>query len=362
MRGPLTTRIAAALLLACMCCAPAWGKPKHRQKPQPKHAKAKARPHWWSQSHFDPTKDDIGDYDDPVVRAAAVEALGLLKGSVVAIDPATGRVLSVVNQKLAFSAGFEPCSTIKLVVALAALNTGTITPDTMLRIGRKRYMNLTEALAHSNNKFFETLGEQLGFGTVIEYAEMVGFGDLAGLGIPEEQAGTLPSKPPFFGGVGRMCSFGSGIRVTPLEMASLIATFANNGTMYWLQYPRTDEERQHYVPWVKKELAIAPPLADLRDGMLAAVLYGTAQRSYDQDIQPVGKTGTCNDETDGGGLGWFASYAGQGRPQIVLVVLLRGGQVRVSGPRAAEIAGRVYANLRRQNFFATDAAGAASKE
>ncbi len=360
MQCPATTRIAAALLLVCTCCAPVWAKQKPHHKPKPKHVQVKR--HWWSRSHFDPTKDDVGDYDDPVVRAAAVDALGLLKGSVVAIDPATGRVLAIVNQKMAFSAGFEPCSTIKLVVALAGLNTGTIRSDTMLRIGSRHYMNLTEALAHSNNKFFETLGGQLGFKTVIEYAQMVGFGELAGMDIPEEQAGTLPPKPPFFGGVERMCSFGSGIRVTPLEMASLVATFANNGTMYWLQYPRTDDDVHYFAPWVKKELPIAPPLADLRDGMVAAVLYGTAQRSYEQDIQALGKTGTCNDETDGGGLGWFASYAGQGRPQIVLVVLLRGGQVRVSGPRAAEIAGRVYANLHKQGFFTTDAAGTASKE
>ncbi|HUK30747.1 MAG TPA: hypothetical protein VLV89_06505, partial [Candidatus Acidoferrum sp.] len=61
----------------------------------------------------DSTKDDNTQFDDPVVREAAVRALGRYNGSVVAIDPSTGRILSVVNQKLAFSTGFIPCSTIK---------------------------------------------------------------------------------------------------------------------------------------------------------------------------------------------------------------------------------------------------------
>ena len=57
----------------------------------------------------DSSKDDVTEFDDPVVRRAAVDALGRYNGSVVAIDPSNGRILSVVNQQLAFSAGFIPC-------------------------------------------------------------------------------------------------------------------------------------------------------------------------------------------------------------------------------------------------------------
>ena len=91
----------------------------------------------------DSTANDNADYDDPVVREAAVSALGRYNGSVVAIDPNTGRILTVVNQDLAFSEGFIPCSTIKPVVALAALQENIITRDTMLRVTRRSYMNLT---------------------------------------------------------------------------------------------------------------------------------------------------------------------------------------------------------------------------
>src|SRR2546421_10356585 len=114
----------------------------------------------------DSTSTDDATYDDPEVRAAAVAALGRYNGAVVAVDPNTGRILTVVNQKLAFGEGYIPCSTIKPTIALAALEENVITPDTMLRVGRRKYMNLTEAMAHSNNVFFEQLGSRMGFETV----------------------------------------------------------------------------------------------------------------------------------------------------------------------------------------------------
>jgi cell division protein FtsI/penicillin-binding protein 2 len=150
-----------------------------------------------------------------------------------------------------------------------------------------------------------------------------------------------------------MSSFGEGIRLTPLQLASLVSTLANGGTQYYLQYPRTAEARQNFQPRVRQQLDIAPLLPDLREGMLAAVMYGTAKQSYDPDgEQALGKTGTCNDESLGGRLGWFVSYADQAHPKIVLVVLIRGGGRAVSGPHASEIAGRIYHGLRERNYFA----------
>src|SRR5689334_19471683 len=63
--------------------------------------------------YADPSAGDVTQFDDPIVRQIAIDALGHEQGSVVAIDPSDGRILSIVNQKMAFSAGFEPCSTIK---------------------------------------------------------------------------------------------------------------------------------------------------------------------------------------------------------------------------------------------------------
>lgn len=309
----------------------------------------------------DSTKDDVIAYDDPVVRQAAVEALGRYNGSVVAIDPSTGRLLSVVNQKLAFSAGFIPCSTIKPVIAIAALQEGVVTSDTMIRVAPRKYLNLTEALAHSNNAFFEELGRRMGFDTVSHYGRLLGLGELAGYQISEEHPGGFPSEPPRNGGVARMSSFGEGIQMTPLQLGALVSSFANGGTLYYLQYPRSAQERQNFAPRVKRSLNIESLLPEVRDGMLAAVLYGTGRLSYiSDDEQALGKTGTCSDSASR--LGWFVSYANQAHPKIVLVILMRGQSSLIKGPMAAGVAGRIYRKLNDVNYFAErhDAAAAST--
>jgi penicillin-binding protein 2 len=297
----------------------------------------------------DSTLGDIGTFDDPVVRQAAIAGLGRYNGSVVAVDPNTGRILSIVNQKLAFSGGYIPCSTIKPVISVAALEEGVVTRDTMIKVAPRLYLNLVEALAHSNNAFFEELGRRMGFETVSHYARLLGLGELAGYNLPEEQPGAFPSEPPKNGGVARMSSFGEGIQITPLQMASLASTLANGGTIYYLQYPRSEEEIANFQPRVKRRLDIEALLPDIRDGMLAAVLYGTARLSYMDDEQALGKTGTCSDSASR--VGWFVSYADQVHPKIVIAVLMRGQNRIVTGPMAAQIAGRIYRRLDSENYF-----------
>jgi penicillin-binding protein 2 len=301
---------------------------------------------------YNPAQDDVAGYDDPVVREIALEALGHEKGSVVAVDPTSGRILAVVNQKMAFSSALEPCSTIKPFIALGGLQEGVITRDTMIRVAPRHYMDLTEAMAHSNNNFFQEVGTRLGFERVIKYDSLLGLGQRVGYNIPEEQTGALPTHPPIFGGVARMSSFGAGIRMTPFQLASLVSLLANGGTQYYLQYPRSTPDRLNFEPRIRQKLDIEALLPDIRDGMLGAVMYGTAKQSYDPyGEQALGKTGTCNDEGVGGRLGWFASYADQAHPRIVLVVLLHGGARIISGPHASEIAGRIYRGLYQRNYF-----------
>jgi penicillin-binding protein 2 len=299
----------------------------------------------------DSALDDITADDDPIVRQAAVRALGAYNGSVVAIDPSNGRILSIVNQKLAFSAGFIPCSTIKPVIALAALNEGFVTRDAVIRVSRRKSLSLTEAIAHSNNKYFEEIGTRMGFETVAAYARMLGLGELSGYEIPEEQPGKVPNEPPKRGGVGRMSSFGEGIQMTPLQLGALVSTIANGGTLYYLQYPRTIESKENFEPRIKRTFEMDSQIGDVREGMLAAVLHGTARRSYiSDDEQASGKTGSCSDQ--GTRIGWFVSFADQVNPKIVLVILMRGHKHVVQGPMAAGIAGRIYRQLRDENYFA----------
>lgn len=296
------------------------------------------------------TANDIPEFDDPIVRQAAVDALGRFNGSVVVVEATTGRVLTVVNQRLAFSDGFKPCSTVKPIVAVAALSEGVVRRDSMIKVGSRTYMNMTEAMAHSNNPYFEILGRKMGFETVSRYAKMMGFGEPVGLEIFEEHPGVFPAAPPSWGGVGRMSSFGEGIRITPLHLAALGAAFATGGTMYYLQYPRSEAERGSFTPRVKRELELDVLLPELRDGMLATVLYGTGRRSFDSEGEQIlGKTGTCNGQ--GSRLGWFLSYNDHGAKQISVAVLLRGSSRIVNGSTAAEVAGRVFQSLRESNYF-----------
>jgi cell division protein FtsI/penicillin-binding protein 2 len=155
-----------------------------------------------------------------------------------------------------------------------------------------------------------------------------------------------------------MSSFGEGIQITPLQLAALAAAFANGGTLYYLQYPRTQEDVQNFAPRVKRDLNIASILPEIREGMLAAVLYGTGKSSFDHggDETPLGKTGTCDDHTTPSHIGWFVTYADEAHPKIALAVLLRGNTRSVKGPMAAVVAGRIYRKLREQNYFAESTA------
>src|ERR1700739_4106698 len=148
---------------------------------------------------------DITAGENPIVRQAAIDALGNMNGTVVAIEPTSGRILAMVNQHLALSSGAQPCSTIKLTVALAALSEGLITKETEIRLGSRSRMNLTTALAHSNNAYFEAVGRQLGFPKVSYYAHQFGLGELAGYHIQGEHLGVFPSRelPANLGGVGK---------------------------------------------------------------------------------------------------------------------------------------------------------------
>jgi len=315
------------------------------------------RHHYYERFYASSFADDISEGDitageDPIVRQAAIEAMGNMNGTVVAIEPTSGRILAMVNQKLALSSGAQPCSTIKLSVALAALSEGIITPETQVRLGGRWHMDLTLALAHSNNAYFEALGRQLGFEKVAHYAHLYGLGELAGYHIPGETPGVYPDEviPAKLGGVGKMCSFGEGITMTPLQLASLVTAIANGGTMYYLQHPTTPAEIASFQPIVKRHLDIAGLILQISDGMAGAVEYGTARSLLTNfsEEEVLGKTGTCSHA--GTRFGWFGSYANTNYGRIVVVVFLQGGRPTF-GPKAAEIAGRMYRGLYDHDFF-----------
>jgi penicillin-binding protein 2 len=307
---------------------------------------------WTEPTYADSTFGDNVDGEDLVARKAAVDALGAYNGTVIVADTQSGRILTMVNQKLALTGAYQPCSTVKVVVSLASLKEQIVDSSAAVRISRRSRMDMTRALAVSNNLYFARLGQELGFDRVQKYGRLFGLGEKAGLDIPGEEAGYLANEPPETG-IGMMTSFGDGIRLTPLELTSIISAVANGGTMYYLQYPRSQEAVDKFVPRIKRELEISDLLPAVRAGMTGAVEYGTARRaSYSNtDELILGKTGTCTDTARPGvHLGWFGSFNEFAGKKLAVVVLLTGGR-GVSGPIASGVAGNVYHNLSLQNYF-----------
>jgi penicillin-binding protein 2 len=310
---------------------------------------------WREPNYANPTEGDDATGEDPLVRQAAIDALGNFNGTLVAMDPSTGRILSIVNQKLAFKPGFTPCSTIKLMTSLAALSEGLVDRTTQVALSRRHRLDMTDALAKSDNAYFAVLGEKLGFDKVVYYARMYGLGEKAGLNIPDEQPGSIIDSPEQGDGVGMMCSFGNGFKVTPLNLAALVGAIATNGNLLYLQYPRTPEALKDLKPALKRQLPIEAYAQELLPGMMGAVEFGTARRAaYDQDEAPFGmlygKTGTCTNTTSSTHMGWFGSFNQIGKQKVVAVVMLTGGRA-VNGPVASGVAGAFFRNLAKNSYF-----------
>jgi len=159
-----------------------------------------------------------------------------------------------------------------------------------------------------------------------------------------------------------LCSFGEEISQTPLQLAALMSAIANGGTLYYLQYPRDQDEARNLVPLVKRRLEIGSLIPVIKPGMRGAVQFGTAHRAR-EDGPIAGKTGTCSENH--AHLGWFGSFNDAGRRKLVVVVLLTGGRPAI-GPLAAGIAGDMYRRLGEQNYFAASqpitAAGLVSRQ
>ena len=327
------------------------------RRPQPSRFRQRNSPYagFWTVPNFaDATDGDVIDGEDLTIRRAAVEALNGMNGAIVVADPATGRVLSMVNQKLVLQNGFQPCSTIKILASVAGVMDGQFSRDKVQKLGRGNYMDMTQALAKSNNPYFANIGRKLGYEKINYYAKLLGLGETAGLNIPGEQPGIWPDKE-VPSGIGMMTSFGDGINLTPLQLASIVGMVANNGTMYYMQYPRTQAEIETFVPQVRRRLDnIETAIQEIRPGMQGSVDFGSGRRAGYEDHEPIfGKTGTCTHSDHRTHLGWFGSFNEVGDRKLVVVVLLTGGKL-VSGPVASGVAGQVFRRLNESRYFASN--------
>jgi penicillin-binding protein 2 len=276
--------------------------------------------------------------EDPEVRRVAMNALGNHAGTVVVMDPKTGRVYSIVNQEWGVRRGFKPCSTIKLVTGLAGLNEKVIIPSDTTTVSDKYHIDLTDALAYSNNTYFQQVGGQVGFEKMMAYARELGLGSKTGINAPNEFAGQLPYLKSGYA-VNHMSSHGDDFAVTPIQLATLVSSMANGGKLLVPRIPKTPEDAKTRV---RSQINIEPDSWQrMVPGMVGSVNYGSGKRAYDPLQTVAGKTGTCKE--DGNWVGLFASYAPLINPKLAVVVIARRADGRGHFPAA--VAGQIYRDL-----------------
>jgi len=279
--------------------------------------------------------------EDPEVRRVAVNALGNHAGTVVVMDPMTGRVYSIVNQEWALRRGFKPCSTIKLVTGLAGLSEKVIDPADTAAVSAGYKIDLTDALAYSNNTYFQQVGGRVGFDKMMSYARQLGLGEKTGINEKFEYPGRLPEEKTGFA-LNRMSSHGDDFEVTAVQLATLVSAMANGGKLLSPHVPKTAQEQAKLAPVVRRQLSIEPEnFRRMVPGMVGAVNYGSGKRAYDPMQTVAGKTGTCIGE--GSWLGLFTSYAPLVSPRLAVVVIARGADGRKHLPAA--VAGQIYRDL-----------------
>jgi membrane peptidoglycan carboxypeptidase len=281
--------------------------------------------------------------EDQQVRRIAINALGNHAGTVVVMDPMSGKVYSIVNQEWAVRRGFKPCSTIKLVTGVAGLSENVIQPSEITLASERGRLDLTSALAHSDNHYFERVGSGLGFDKMIHYARELGLGEKTGANVPFEYSGRLPEMTPGFA-LHRMFSYADGFEVTALQLGNLVSAMANGGKLLVPQIP--DKAGATFTPKVRRKLDIdGSVLQRMIPGMIGSVDYGSGRKAYDPLQTVAGKTGTCNGG-DGNWVGLFTSYAPLANPKLAVVVITRGTDAHRHLP--ASVAGQIYKDLHQR--------------
>ena len=286
------------------------------------------------------SKDDLTG-EDPEIRRIAVNALGNHAGTVVVMDPKTGRIYSMVNQEWAVREGFKPCSTIKLVTGVAGLNEQVIDSGDTTKISDSNNVSLTRALAYSKNEYFQHVGGQVGFEKMLSYARQLGLGEKTGINVRNEFAGIIPSLKSRTG-IARMSSHGDDFQVTALQLATLVSAMSNGGKLVTPYVVRSRQDELKLRTKVRRQLKLDSEIwRNMIPGMVGAVNYGSGRKAHDPRQTVAGKTGTCIER--GGWVGLFTSYAPLSNPRLTVVVIARGADARNHFPAA--VAGRIYRDL-----------------
>jgi len=261
---------------------------------------------------------------DAALERAALRALGDAEGTIVVMDPQTGRLRAVVNPRAAFGEAYAPGSAIKPFTALAGLRRQLVDERTR-RLCRTRYaykelaiscphqktevsFSLAQALAYSCNYFFGKLGERLDTNAFDDTLREFGFGTQTGAGADgEEAAGSLPQ------GEWRV-SYAIGesaeLAVTPVQLITAYAALANGGRLFSPRqvapggFQAAERARLEIVPEHRTQIL---------EGMRGAVRFGTASGAGLNALpfEVFGKTGTSTMANDYRSQGWFVGFAAE---------------------------------------------------
>ncbi len=330
---------------------------------------------------------------DHELQTTAYEALAGQSGAVVAVDPATGAILAMAsnptfdpNQLIGLDAGpagtalendperpllnraaletYNPGSTFKTITAAAALETGIAGPGTSFpnpaelelpgstatisnagggRCGEGGTVTLTTAFALSCNTIFGMVGMEVGAAALVGQAEELGFNTEPATTDFRAAASVIPEAPSFENALAALAQSAIGerdVRATPLQMATVAATIANDGEVmepYLVDEVFTADaaiaERTEPTPLGR---AMSPATAEALSEMMELVVTGgTGRRAAVEGVRIGGKTGTA--EVPGGAPhAWFIGFgpldAGPGERQIAIAVLVESGGT--AGPDA----------------------------
>lgn len=283
--------------------------------------------------------DDV-EGEDLEVRRVAINALGNYAGTVVVMEAQTGKILTIINQNWAIRESFKPCSTIKLVTGIAGLNENLINKDGDVS-ARKHRLDLSDALAYSNNEYFQWVGENLGSDKMIYYAKMLGLGLPTGINAYGEAGGRLP-----FGNENpRIYSHADDFTVTPLQLAVMVSAISNGGKLVVPQIQQASFEQANFQGYMRRQVDLPRKnLTGVATGMKGAAKYGTARSGVDYSLGIAGKTGSCIE--NGSWVGLFASVAPIENPKYAVAVIMRGQNAR--GKYAAAISGKIYEFLAKR--------------
>lgn len=266
----------------------------------------------------------IEDEIDAQLERAAREALGSEDGTIIVMDPQTGRLRAVVNPQMAFAESYAPGSAIKPFTALAALRLHLI-DDRTRQLCHTRYtykelaiscphqktnvsFNLPQALAYSCNYFFGKVGERLETNVFDETLSSFGFGAQTGIkATMVEGAGSLPQGQ---WRVSNALGESKQLMVTPVQLITAYSALVNGGHLFVPQQVKS----VNFQKQERARLMIAPQhRALLVEGMQGATRYGTAASAGlgTLPFEVFGKTGTSTMMNDYRSQGWFIGFAGE---------------------------------------------------